>query len=110
MDFRSANIIFQNNQVSGIVDFESARVGSTEMDFTKINRDIFMKNSRTLETYQMGYKKNRPLIDLEVVLPFYRFTDAFNSFGWCKKREKKKYQQFFNENYVILKSILMNEG
>ncbi|WP_391115960.1 aminoglycoside phosphotransferase family protein [Psychrobacillus sp. L3] len=108
MDFRLANIIIQNNQVSGIIDFESARFGSTEMDFTKINRDIFMKNPRTLEAYQMGYKTIRPLIDLEVVLPFYRFTDAFNSLGWCKKRGIKKHQQFFNENYVILKSILKN--
>lgn len=109
MDFRPANIIIQNNQVSGIIDFESARLGSTEMDFTKINRDIFMKNPRTLEAYQKGYKTIRPLIDLEAVLPFYRFTDAFNSLGWCKKRGIKKHQEFFNENYVILKSILMNE-
>lgn len=108
MDFRPANIIVQNNKVSGIIDFESARFGSTEMDFTKINRDIFMKNPKTLEAYQKGYKTIRPLIDLEVVLPFYRFTDAFNSLGWCKKRGINKHQQFFNENYVILKSILMN--
>ncbi|WP_144513901.1 phosphotransferase family protein [Bacillus sp. FJAT-22090] len=108
MDFRPANIIIQHNQVSGIIDFESARFGSTEMDFTKINRDIFMTNPRTLEAYQKGYKTIRPLIDLEVVLPFYRFTDAFNSLGWCKKRGIEKHQKFFNENYVILKSILMN--
>ena len=49
MDFRPANIIIHDNQVSGIIDFESARFGSTEMDFTKINRDIFMKNPGTLE-------------------------------------------------------------
>lgn len=109
MDFRPANIIIQENKVSGIIDFESARFGSTEMDFTKINRDIFMKNPRTLEAYQKGYKSIRTLIDLEVVLPFYRFTDAFNSLGWCKRRGIKKHQQFFDENYVILKSILMNE-
>ncbi|MFF2754387.1 aminoglycoside phosphotransferase family protein [Psychrobacillus sp. NPDC058041] len=109
MDFRPANIIIQNNQVSGIIDFESARFGSTEMDFTKINRDIFMKNPRTLEAFQKGYKTIRPIIDLKVVLPFYRFTDAFNSLGWCKKRGIQKHKQFFNENYVILKSILMNE-
>lgn len=109
MDFRPANIIIQHNQVSGIIDFESARFGSTEMDFTKINRDIFLKNPRTLEAYQMGYKTIRPLIDLEAVLPFYRFTDAFNSLGWCKKRGIKEHQQFFNDNYVILKSILKNE-
>lgn len=109
MDFRPANIIIQENRVSGIIDFESARFGSTEMDFTKINRDIFMKSPGTLEAYQKGYQSIRPLIDLEVILPFYRFTDAFNSLGWCKRRGIKMHQQFFDENYVILKSILMNK-
>lgn len=109
MDFRPANIIILENQVSGIIDFESARFGATEMDFSKINRDIFMKNPGTLEAYQQGYQSIRPLIDLEGVLPFYRFTDAFNSLGWCKRRGIEKHQQFFNENYEILKSILMNK-
>ncbi|MEK5147732.1 aminoglycoside phosphotransferase family protein [Psychrobacillus sp. FSL K6-4615] len=109
MDFRPANIIIQDNQVSGIIDFESARFGSTEMDFTKINRDIFTKNSGTLEAYKKGYQSIRPLIDLEVILPFYRFTDAFNSLGWCKRRGIEKHQQFFDENFVILKSILQSE-
>ncbi|MFJ5768713.1 phosphotransferase family protein [Psychrobacillus sp. NPDC093180] len=110
MDFRPANIIIHENQVSGIIDFESARFGSTEMDFTKINRDIFMKNPGTLEAYQKGYQTIRQLIDLEIVLPFYRFTDAFNSIGWCKRRGIQKHQQFFDENYVILRSILTNES
>ncbi|TQR14567.1 aminoglycoside phosphotransferase family protein [Psychrobacillus lasiicapitis] len=109
MDFRPANIIIHENLVSGIIDFESARFGSTEMDFTKINRDIFMKNPGTLEAYQKGYQTIRQLIDLEIVLPFYRFTDAFNSIGWCKRRGIQKHQQFFDENYVTLKSILTNE-
>ena len=109
MDFRPANIIIHNNQVSGIIDFESARFGSSEMDFTKINRDIFTKNPGTLEAYRKGYQSIRPLIDLEVILPFYRFTDAFNSLGWCKRRGIEKHQQFFDENYVILNSILEKE-
>ncbi|WP_277585547.1 phosphotransferase family protein [Psychrobacillus antarcticus] len=109
MDFRPANIIIHENQVSGIIDFESARFGATEMDFIKLNRDIFMKNPGTLEAYRQGYQSIRPLIDLEAILPFYRFMDAFNSLGWCKRRGIEKHQQFFNENYSILKSILMNE-
>ena len=110
MDFRPANIIIHENQVSGIIDFESARFGSTEMDFTKINRDIFMKNPGTLEAYKKGYQSIRPIIDLEVILPFYRFTDAFNSLGWCKRRGIEKHQQFFDENYALLKFILQEHS
>ena len=61
----------------------------------KLNRDIFTKNSGTLEAYKKGYQSIRPLIDLEVILPFYRFTDAFNSLGWCKRRGMGKASAVF---------------
>lgn len=49
MDFRPGNILVYKNQVVGIIDFESLRIGATEMDFTKVNRDIFMKYPETME-------------------------------------------------------------
>lgn len=36
MDFRPGNILVYENQVAGIIDFESVRIGATEMDFIKI--------------------------------------------------------------------------
>lgn len=106
MDFRAANILVKENKVAGIIDFESVRIGATEIDFTKINRDIFIKYPGTLEAYQLGYKSIRPLIDLQYVLPFYRFTDAFNSIGWCKRRGIEKHQAFLQENLEFLKYLL----
>ncbi|PGC63516.1 phosphotransferase [Bacillus toyonensis] len=106
MDFRPGNILVYENQVAGIIDFESVRIGATEMDFTKINRDIFMKYPGTMEAYQQGYESIRPLIDLQEVLPFYRFTDAFNSIGWCKRRGIEKHQKFLQDNLAILNTFL----
>ncbi|WP_244188406.1 phosphotransferase [Paenibacillus kribbensis] len=34
MDFRPGNILVNGNEVAGIIDFESARGGSSEIDFT----------------------------------------------------------------------------
>lgn len=106
-DFRPANILTSDNQVSGIIDFETARFGSTEIDFTKINRDIFLHNPGTREAYQEGYRSVRPLIDFDMILPFYRFTDAFTSLGWCRQRGLEKHQAFFDENLAILKGLLL---
>lgn len=106
MDFRPGNILVYENQVAGIIDFESVRIGATEIDFTKINRDIFMKYPGTMEAYQHGYESIRPLIDLQEVLPFYRFTDSFNSIGWCKRRGIEKHQTFLQENLAILNTFL----
>lgn len=106
MDFRPANIIIDGEKVSGIIDFESVRFGSTEIDFTKLYRDFLSYNSSLFEAFQEGYKSIRPLIDLEIVLPFYQFTDAFNSIGWCKRRGIEKNALFLEENIVRLNQFL----
>lgn len=106
MDFRPANIIVVDDKVSGMIDFESVRFGSTEIDFTKLYRDFLSFDLSLYHSYQEGYNTIRPLIDLEVVLPFYQFTDAFNSIGWCKRRGIEKNATFLEENLLILKKIL----
>lgn len=107
MDFRPANIIVDDNNVSGIIDFESVRFGSTEIDFTKLYRDFLSFDSKLYEAYREGYNSVRPLIDLEIVLPFYRFTDAFNSIGWCKRRGIEKNALYLEENVARLKNFLL---
>ncbi|UNL83109.1 phosphotransferase enzyme family protein [Priestia koreensis] len=102
MDFRPGNILTQDQKVTGIIDFESARIGSTENDFTKVNRDLWMKDPKTKEAYIKGYETIRPMIDLTKTLPFYRFYDAFCSVGWGGARGSKNHQRFIEENKEIL--------
>jgi Ser/Thr protein kinase RdoA (MazF antagonist) len=106
MDFRPANIIVNEDKVSGIIDFESVRFGSTEIDFTKLYRDFLSYDVRFYDSFQEGYKSIRPLIDLEKILPFYQFTDAFNSVGWCKRRGIEKNRLFLEQNLEKLKKWL----
>lgn len=106
MDFRPANIIVDEDKVSGMIDFESVRFGSTEIDFTKLYRDFLSLDFSLYQSYQEGYNTIRPLIDLELVLPFYQFTDAFNSIGWCKRRGIEKNASFLEGNLSILKKVL----
>ncbi|MFD2628550.1 phosphotransferase family protein [Oceanobacillus kapialis] len=107
MDFRPANIIVNKGNVSGVLDFESVRFGSTEIDFTKLYRDFLDEDSRLSKAYQEGYKSIRPLIDLEAVLPFYRFADAFNSIGWCNRRGTEKNAAFLEENMKKLREFVL---
>ena len=106
MDFRPANIIVDGNQVSGMIDFESVRFGSTEIDFTKLYRDFLSFDPTLYQAFKEGYQSIRPIIDLEIVLPFYLFTDAFNSVGWCKRRGIEKNAVFLEENLERLKKFL----
>ncbi|MGD6801364.1 phosphotransferase family protein [Rossellomorea aquimaris] len=107
MDFRPANIIVNNDEVSGIIDFESVRFGSTEVDFTKLYRDFLSEDDHLYKAYKEGYTSIRPLIDLESVLPFYRFADAFNSIGWCKRRGIEKNAVFLEENLARLNNWVL---
>ncbi|MFT9596278.1 phosphotransferase enzyme family protein [Mesobacillus sp.] len=107
MDFRPGNIIVDGDQVSGMIDFESVRFGSTEIDFTKLYRDFLSFDTTLYKAFREGYNSIRPLIDLEIVLPFYQFTDAFNSIGWCKRRGIEKNALFLEENLARLKSFLL---
>lgn len=107
MDFRPANIMVDGDKVSGVIDFESVRFGSTEVDFTKLYRDFLSFDTILYKAFREGYNSVRPLIDLEMVLPFYQFTDAFNSIGWCKRRGIEKNDVFLEENVVRLKNFLL---
>lgn len=107
MDFRPANIIVDGEKVSGMIDFESVRFGSTEIDFTKLYRDFLSFDFTLYNAYQEGYNSIRPLIELKDVLPFYQFTDAFNSIGWCKRRGIEKNALFLEENITRLKKWLL---
>lgn len=109
MDFRPANIIVDEEQVSGMIDFESVRFGSTEIDFTKIHRDFLKSDPTLLTSYEEGYNSIRPMIDLRAVLPFYRFIDAFNSIGWSQRRGLEKNFAFYEANLGILKKMLQGE-
>lgn len=106
MDFRPANILMHNEMVTGSIDFESVRFGATEMDFTKLYRDYLSANSAFFNAYQQGYSSVRSLIELEAVLPFYRFVDAFNSIGWCERRGIEKNRAFLNQNLALLDEFL----
>ncbi|OPG95793.1 phosphotransferase [Chryseobacterium mucoviscidosis] len=103
MDFRPGNILVNGNKVAGIIDFESARGGSSEIDFTKINRYIWEVNPRTKSPYIEGYETIRTMLNLEIVLPFYNFYDAFSAVSWCKNRGVEKNQSFLQESIEVLK-------
>lgn len=102
MDFRPGNILIKDNRVVGIIDYESARGGSSEIDFTKMNRYVWEVNPLTRLPYVQGYESVRPLPDLEKIIPFYNFYDAFSAVVWCKTRGIEKNQAFLQESIEVL--------
>ncbi|WP_145048830.1 phosphotransferase family protein [Paenibacillus xylanexedens] len=105
MDFRPGNILVNGNEVAGIIDFESARAGSTEIEFTKMNRYIWEVNPHMKSAYLEGYRTIRPMIDLERIIPFYDFYDAFSAVVWCKNRGIEQNKEFLQESIRTLQKV-----
>jgi Ser/Thr protein kinase RdoA (MazF antagonist) len=106
MDFRLANLIAQGNTLSGVIDFESSRFGSPEIDFIKLYREVLKKNSTFFDAYKIGYGSVRPLLPMEQYIEFYSLYDAFNSIGWSTQRGLEKNRSFYEESLEILKTQL----
>ncbi|MDF2962659.1 MAG: phosphotransferase [Paenibacillus sp.] len=104
MDFRPGNLLVREGKLVGLIDFESARGGSSEIDFTKVDRYLLAKDPQLKESYINGYRSVRPLIELESVLPFYSFFDAFGAVAWCKTRGLERNRSFFRESVAVLRN------
>ncbi len=104
-DFRPANIIVTDDQVSGFIDFETSKFASTELDFVKIEQQLWNIQPSTKESYIEGYESIRPIIDLETVQPFYSLYHAILSIAWCVDRGLEKHYDFYRENQETLNSF-----
>jgi len=104
-DYRPGNILVRNGKVVGVIDFESSRGGSAEIDFTKVSNQIWSEYPASKKIFLDGYQSTRELPKLDEVLPIYSFYHAVGGITWCVRREKLD-DPFFQENLSALESIL----
>jgi aminoglycoside phosphotransferase (APT) family kinase protein len=107
MDFRPGNILIQEDlTIRGLIDFENARGGLPEIDFTKIKQYVWDVYPGTKEEFLAGYKSLKDIPNLERLLPFYSFYHAFGGIAWCQKRGIEQNKEFLAENIRIVKEII----
>ena len=99
-------MLVQGEIITGVIDFESARSGSGDLDFVKIKEQVWDLWPDTKKPFLRGYASIRPLPDFESTLPFYDLTNAFRGIAWCVKRSKTD-DPFFYENMKKLRQILL---
>lgn len=106
-DYRPGNILTRDNKIKGLIDFESSRGGSSDIDFTKSKLYVWDKYIGTKEEFLNGYKSIRALPDIEKTLPFYLFYNSFGGVAWCVRRNELN-GQFMKENIGQIKEIIKN--
>lgn len=105
MDYRPGNILIKDSNITGLLDFETARIGSADVDFSKMKLFVWDLYPNTRDEFLSGYSTVRKLPDFEKTLPFYLLFNTFTGVGWCVKREKTN-DNFCNQNIVKLKEII----
>jgi aminoglycoside phosphotransferase (APT) family kinase protein len=107
MDFRPGNILINNDvTICGLIDFESARGGLPEIDFTKMKQYVWDIYPGTKEEFLAGYTSIKGVPNLEELLPFYSFYHAFSGVAWCQKRGIEKNKKFLADNIHTLQEII----
>ncbi|VWX38404.1 phosphotransferase enzyme family protein [Exiguobacterium oxidotolerans] len=98
LDFRLGNLLADGGNLTGLIDFETSRFGATEIDFTKLDRDVFQGGPDLFAAYQDGYGQILRPEPIEVYLPYYRLFEALTGIGWCVQRGLDRHQLFFDKN------------
>lgn len=100
-DYGMGNILVNDSEVVGVIDFEVANGGVADEDFSILESEVFNVYPGTRESFSEGYKSIKKLPDLDNTLPFYKFFTAFNRIGWCVKRSKTNENFYFEFNNQI---------
>lgn len=104
-DFRPGNILVENNKITGLIDFESARGGSADIDFNKVRLYIWDEYPESRHAFIKGYESIRQLPSLEKSLPLYRLFNGIGGLAWCVRRNKLD-DPFYEENYNQVLDII----
>lgn len=105
MDYRPGNILVKNNEIKGLIDFESSRGGSADLDFVKMKVYVWDKNPHLKSFFLRGYQRIRPIPNIEKTLQIYELFNGIGGLAWCIRRDALN-SDFFVENYEQVKQFL----
>lgn len=109
-DFRPANVLIESHQqITGLIDFESARGGSADYDFVKMSLEVWDAVPGTEEAFLRGYDNIRQHPDVSRSLAFYQLHNAVGGLAWCIRRTDT-HDPFYEENITVVYDILNEKG
>lgn len=98
-----------NGNLTGLIDFESARGGSADLDFTKVSHYVWAANPQTKPAFLAGYATIRPVPEIERTLPLYQLHNALGGVAWCVRRTNTD-DPFFHENITVIRHMTEGKG
>jgi len=103
-DFRPGNMIVQDGNLLGIIDWASARFGFAEEDFCSMEHRSWPKISEHKQALLAGYSSIRKLPNYNAIMPLLRLGRALALFGFTVSsgtwdgKDKEIYQ--YNRKFI----------
>lgn len=103
-DFRAGNVIVNNGEIKGIIDWSSGRASFAEEDFVPLEHGEWPSNSPSKKSFLAGYASIRLVPDYTAIMPLLRLNRAIAIIGFTVKRgtlqssNTRVYQ--FNRGYL----------
>jgi hypothetical protein len=88
-----------------LIDFESCRGGSADLDFTKVKDEVWDVYPGTKEAFLEGYTSVRKPPRIDATLPFYELYNAFGGVAWCVRRGQTG-DPFLHRNWKKLEQVV----
>jgi aminoglycoside phosphotransferase (APT) family kinase protein len=107
-DYRPGNVLVQNCDVIGLIDFESTNSGSADRDFIKIKQEVWDVFPGTKHAFLKGYASIRPVPNLEKTMPLYEFYNAFGGVAWCVIRNQTNTPFYFTHLNLLQRLVYTN--
>ena len=105
-DLRLGNLLADQENIIGIIDFESSRGGSGSMDFYKLWQEVWIHSPELQEATIRGYRTVGSIqVDLESILPLYGLYHAMAGITWCIKRQRHD-DEFYRHNLLNLQHYM----
>lgn len=104
-DYRPGNILVEDGVITGLIDFESARGGSADLDFVKISHRVWDAVPGTRAAFLNGYASVRPVPEIDHSLTYYQLHNAMGGVAWCVRRSDTE-DPFLRENLEVLQHLM----
>jgi len=90
-DFRPGNLLVQNGQLTGLIDFESMRGGHASMDFYKLWQSVWQHRPELRAPLLEGYNQQASWLEpnrLESLMLIYSLNHGLGGLSWCNSRNQ----------------------
>ncbi len=85
-DFRPGNLLAENNHLTGIIDWASARASFAEEDLCYLEHNLWVTAPQSKPSFLRGYAHVRPLPNYLQLMPFLQISKALATIGFLVKQ------------------------